>query len=64
MSIPRLRTDVQFAVLVMFCVVALAGITPFVVFRLVHGEWVVGTVDAAIVASLAGTLAYAWRDGN
>ncbi|GAB6196156.1 GGDEF domain-containing protein [Lysobacter xanthus] len=64
MSIQRLRTDFQFAVLVLFSLVALAGIGPFAVYRFVQGQWLVGAVDGAIVSVLAGTCVHVWRGGN
>jgi diguanylate cyclase (GGDEF)-like protein len=64
MSMKRLRSDFRFAVLVLFCLAALVGIVPFVVYRFVHGETVVAAADTAIVAALAATLLYAWRGGD
>lgn len=64
MSLQRLRTDFRFAVLVLFCTVALLGVAPFIVYRFVAGQLLVGTVDSAIVAAIAGTLVYAWRGGD
>jgi hypothetical protein len=64
MSMQRLRTDFRFAVLVLFCLAALLGITPFVVYRFLQGERAVGATDTAIVVALAATLLYAWRGGD
>jgi diguanylate cyclase (GGDEF)-like protein len=64
MSMQRLRTDFRFAVLVLFCLAALLGIAPFVVYRFLQGETAVGATDAAIVLALAATLLYAWRGGD
>ena len=64
MSKQRLRTDFQFAVLAYFCLVGLAGIVPFVAYRFAVGEPAAGAIDLAIVAALAGTLAFAWRGGD
>jgi diguanylate cyclase (GGDEF)-like protein len=64
MSMQRLRTDFRFAVVALFCVVALAGITPFVAYRFVTGQTTAGIVDSAIVAALAGALFYVWRGGD
>ncbi|MGY4517464.1 GGDEF domain-containing protein [Lysobacter sp. HA18] len=64
MSLHRLRTDFQFTVLVLFCLVGLIGIAPFVAYRFVRVETQVAMVDSAIVAALFGTLVYAWRGGN
>jgi diguanylate cyclase (GGDEF)-like protein len=64
MSLQRLRTDFRFAVLVLFCIVALLGIAPFAIYRLAHGETAAAATDAAIVSALVGTLLYAWRGGD
>ena len=64
MSKQRLRTDFQFAVLVLFCLAALVGIVPFVAYRFAIGEPAAGAVDLAIVGALVGTLAHAWRGGD
>ena len=64
MSLQRLRTDFQFAIFVLFCVVAIAGVGPFAVYRFVHGELVAGTVDALIVFCLAAGLLHVWRGGD
>jgi diguanylate cyclase (GGDEF)-like protein len=60
----RLRTDFQFAIFVLFCVVAMLGIGPFAVYRFLNDETLTGIADTLIVASLAGALAYVWRGGN
>jgi diguanylate cyclase (GGDEF)-like protein len=60
----RLRTDFQFAIFVLFSLVAMLAIAPFAAYRFAHGELVAGIVDTSIVAVLAAALAYVWRGGN
>lgn len=64
MSVQRLRTDFRFAVLVLFCTLGLLGVGPFMAYRFLGHQWLVGSLDALIVTALAGTLAYAWRGGD
>lgn len=63
-SFQRLRTDFQFAIFVLFCVVAILGVGPFAIYRFVHGEPLAGFVDTLIVVCLACGLAYVWRGGE
>lgn len=64
MSWRRLRTDFRFAIIVLFASVAVLAIVPFGIYRMVHGQWAVAAVDAAIVGFLLATLAHAWRGGD
>lgn len=64
MSLTRLRTDFQFAIFALFCVVAILGIGPFAVYRFMHGQLLAGAVDVAILGALMLTLAYVWRGGS
>lgn len=64
MTLQRLRTDFQFAVLVAACVIGVVGVSPFAVYRAAEGEWAAALVDALIVASLGGALVRVWRGGD
>ena len=64
MSLCRLRTDFQFAIITLFGVVAVLGILPFAIYRFVSGRLLAGGVDLAIVACIAAGVVYAWRGGN
>ncbi|HZX80792.1 MAG TPA: GGDEF domain-containing protein [Lysobacter sp.] len=64
MSLQRLRNDLQFAVIVLFCAAGLLGVLPFLVYRLLQGEVDAALLDTAIVAALAGVGLYAWRGGD
>lgn len=60
----RLRTDSRFALVILFSVAAVAGITPFAVYRLVTGQILLGLVDLGVMLFIAGTAVYALRGGN
>jgi diguanylate cyclase (GGDEF)-like protein len=64
MSLYRLRTDFQFAIIVLFGAVAVLGILPFAIYRFASGRLLAGSVDLAIVTCLVTSLVYAWRGGN
>jgi diguanylate cyclase (GGDEF)-like protein len=64
MSMQRLRTDFQFAIVTLFAVVAILGITPFVAYRLMHDQPLAAAVDAAIVLAICAGLVHVWRGGN
>ncbi|AXK73356.1 GGDEF domain-containing protein [Lysobacter sp. TY2-98] len=64
MSLQRLRTDFQFAVLVACCVIGTLGILPFIVLRIAAHEWAAAAVDASIVAALVLAFVRGWRGGN
>ncbi|MFP7722220.1 GGDEF domain-containing protein [Lysobacter sp. A3-1-A15] len=59
----RLRGNHQLAIIALFGGCAVAGILPFAVYRFATGSILIGTIDAAIVAGLAGVVGYAWRTG-
>lgn len=64
MSLHRLRTEFEFAVLALFAGAAILGVAPFAVYRFLQGNIVVGLIDSAIVLAIAGALTYAWRGGS
>jgi diguanylate cyclase (GGDEF)-like protein len=63
-TLQRLRSDFRFAVITLFGVIAIVGITPFAVFRFLRGEWLAGWVDTGIVVSIALAVAHVWRGGS
>ena len=63
MSLYRLRTDFQFAIVTSFGGVAILGILPFAIYRFATGQLLAGSVDLAIVACIAAGVVLAWR-GN
>ena len=64
MSLQRLRTDFQFAIVTLFAVVAVLGIAPFAVYRLLNHQLLAAAVDAALVLAICAGMAHAWRGGN
>ena len=60
----RLRTDFQLTIITLFAACATLGLVPFVVYRLVNEQFVVGAIDASIVASILAATLYAWRTGD
>ena len=64
MSLQRLRNELQFSVVVLFCAAGLLGVLPFAVYRLVQGDADAALLDGAIVIALGGVGLYAWRGGD
>lgn len=64
MTLERLRSDFRFAVITLFGVIAIVGITPFAAYRFLHGEWLAGWVDVGILVSIAAAVVHVWRGGN
>jgi diguanylate cyclase (GGDEF)-like protein len=64
MSLSRLRTDFQFAIVVSFGLVAVLGIVPFAIYRFTQGELLIAGMDTAVAASLLACVAYAWYGDN
>ena len=64
MSLYRLRSDFQFAIVTSFGGVAILGILPFAAYRFATGQLLAGSVDLAIVACIAVGVLHAWRGGN
>ncbi|WP_166636922.1 GGDEF domain-containing protein [Cognatilysobacter terrigena] len=64
MSLQRVRTDFQFAVVIACCAIGVLGVAPFAIFRAMQHEWTAVAVDVLIIGALAGAWLYAWRGGN
>jgi diguanylate cyclase (GGDEF)-like protein len=60
----RLRGDFRLALITLFGLCGVAGITPFVVYRFAIGHVLVGVIDAVIVCCIGSAVIYAWRTGN
>ena len=46
------------------CLLGVIGISPYAVYRLAQGNYVVGVADVIIVLSAISTTIYAWRTGD
>jgi len=64
MSIERLKGDLRLTLILMFGVLTITGITPFVIHRFASGQWVAGVLDIVIQAGITAALLYAWRGGD
>ena len=60
----RLRTDFQLSILTFMGVLGVVGISPYAVYRLLEGNYVVGIADVVIVGSTIAAVFYAWRSGD
>ena len=59
-----MRADFRFALLSLFSVVAVLGVTPFALYRFGTGQVATGSVDLFIVSCICLVWVYAWRTGN
>ncbi|SJZ97879.1 GGDEF domain-containing protein [Novilysobacter spongiicola] len=64
MSIDRLKNDLRLTLILMFGVLTITGITPFVIYRFASGQWAAGLLDIAIQAGIGAAVLYAWRGGD
>lgn len=60
----RLRNDFQLSIIVLMGVIGVLGITPYAIYRLLHGNHLVSIADSMIVLSTISAVVYAWRTGN
>ena len=60
----RLRTDFQLSIITLMGVIGVIGISPYAVYRLLEGNYVVGVADVIIVCSTIAAVFYAWRSGD
>ncbi len=60
----RLRSDFQLSIITLMCLLGITGISPYAVYRLAQGNYVVGIADVIIVLSAITTTLYAWRTGD
>ncbi|WP_068825421.1 GGDEF domain-containing protein [Pseudomonas sp. BMS12] len=60
----RLRNDFQLSIIALMGVIGVLGITPYAVYRLLHGNYLVGIADSIIVLSTITAVIYAWRTGD
>jgi diguanylate cyclase (GGDEF)-like protein len=60
----RLRNDFQLSIITLMGLFGVVGITPYAVYRLATGNYLVGSADTVIVVSTILALVYAWRTGD
>lgn len=60
----RLRNDFQLSIITLMGIIGVLGITPYAIYRLSHGNLIVGSADSVIVLSTLFAVIYAWRTGN
>ncbi|MGV8843407.1 MAG: GGDEF domain-containing protein [Pseudomonas sp.] len=60
----RLSNDFQLSILTFMAFFGVAGITPYAIYRLLQGNWLVGIVDSLMVLGALSAVAYAWRTGD
>lgn len=60
----RLRKDFQLSIITLMGVIGVIGISPYAVYRLLEGNYLVGIADSVIVLSTVFAVFYAWRTGD
>ncbi|HSC84334.1 MAG TPA: GGDEF domain-containing protein [Pseudomonas sp.] len=60
----RLRNDFQLSIITLMGFFGVLGISPYAVYRLLHGNYLVGIADTVIVLSTVSAVLYAWRTGD
>lgn len=60
----RLTTDIKLAVISTVGVCALIGITPFLIYRVSQGDWLIVAVDLALLLATLFSVWISWRHGS
>ncbi|MAD01631.1 MAG: GGDEF domain-containing protein [Pseudomonadales bacterium] len=60
----RLKDDFQLSIITLVGLLAVVGVSPYAVFRLGEGSWLVGATDTFLVVSTLLAVVYAWRTGD
>lgn len=58
------NADFKLALIVAFGALVVVGVTPFAIYRFATGQWLIGLLDLAIVATIAFGGLRAWRTGK
>lgn len=57
----RLRTDPPFAILSLMGLFGILGVSPFIAFRALEGNYLIATADAVMVLATMGAIVFAWK---
>ncbi|MEX6504647.1 GGDEF domain-containing protein [Pseudomonas zhanjiangensis] len=60
----RLRNDFQLSIITLMGLFGVLGISPYAIYRLSQGNYLVGSADTIIVSSTVLAVLYAWRTGD
>lgn len=60
----RLRKDFQLSIITLMGFFGVVGISPYAIYRLLEGNYLVGIADSVIVLSTVLAVFYAWRTGD
>ncbi len=60
----RLKSDFQLSIVTLVGICSVFGVTPYAVYRLHQGNWIVGFTDTFLVLGTSFAVFYAWRTGN
>ena len=60
----RLKGDFQLSIITLVGLCSLFGITPYTIYRLLEGNWLVGLVDSFLVICTGFAVGYAWKSGD
>jgi len=60
----RLRNNFQLSIITLMGIIGVLGITPYAIYRLLQGNYLVGIADTIIVLSTLAAVLYAWRTGD
>ncbi|WP_373387775.1 diguanylate cyclase domain-containing protein [Pseudomonas alcaligenes] len=60
----RLRNNFQLSIITLMGIIGVLGITPYAIYRLLQGNYLVGIADTIIVLSTLAAVVYAWRTGD
>ncbi|WP_374605562.1 GGDEF domain-containing protein, partial [Arenimonas sp.] len=60
----RIGADVRLAMILLFAVLTVLGVTPFAVARALNGEWLAAALDTGLILAMTGNACFAWRTGR
>jgi diguanylate cyclase (GGDEF)-like protein len=60
----RIGTDMRLAMILLFAVITVLGISPFAVARALNGEWAVFALDVGLIVMMVANASFAWVTGR